>query len=357
MSLDELRVKIDEIDDKIADLLSARMEIVSKIGALKAKSGGSVYRPEREKAIITRLRSKLANTKVNEKGISAIFYEIFSLSRSLEGSEKIAFLGPLGTHSHEASMARFGSSAEFLPLSSIENVFKEINRGGAKFGVVPIENNTEGAIGVSLDCLRTYEDIKVTGEIYIDINHYLASASSDIKNIACIYSHPQAYAQCRGFLDAHGLGGVPFMPTSSTAHAAELAKSDKQSAAICSYCAAKMKELCIVYEKIQDNENNRTRFFVLSKNIGSPSGDDKTSILAFTQDKPGALFELLSIFKAENINITKLESRPAKQKSFRSLFYLDFEGHKDDEKVARALQKASASGHDVRVLGSYVKSE
>lgn len=355
MNLDDLRKEIDKIDDNIADLLASRMEVVEKIGHVKA--GGVIYRPEREKAIIERLEARLKGKKISKKGISAIFYEIFSLSRMLEGGEKIAFLGPFGTHTHEASIARFGLNADFVPLSSIEAVFKEIELGAAKFGVVPFENNTEGAVGASLDCLKKYENIKIIGEIYIDINHCLVSANADIKEIKAIYSHPHAYAQCRGFLSEHGLENVSFIAAKSTAHAAALAREDKASAAICSKAAAKMEDLRIVYEKIQDNENNRTRFFVLSDFGLGQSGDDKTSILAFTEHKPGGLFELLSIFKAHNINITKLESRPIKQKSFKSLFYLDFEGHAKDENIANALSEASKQGHNLKVLGSYAKSE
>lgn len=357
MSLDDLRVKIDAIDDEIVTLLAKRMEIVEQIGELKSKSGGTVYRPEREKAIIERLSEKLENSKLNKKNIEAIFSEIFCISRSLEGSEDIAFLGPIGTYSHEAALARFGRSASFLPVSTIDNVFKEVSAKRAKFGVVPIENNTQGGIGASFDALEKYENIKIIGEIYLDINHTLCGVCGSLKDIKRIYSHAQAYNQCREFLIANGLDGVQFIETDSTSKGASLAKNDEFSATICSKTAAKMNNLPILKENIQDILGNRTRFFVISLNEVGASNDDKTSILATTLDTPGALFELLGVFKELKINITHLESRPVKRGNFESLFYLDFVGHKDDEIVVRALEKIKELGIGIRILGSYPKSE
>ena len=389
MDINELRAGIDSIDDEILALLIKRMQIVRQIGALKAKSGATIYRPEREKQSLDRLKVQLFNecSALNEAknkdikahnlgdknlelainksknelnpalinpALQSIFYEIFALSRSLEAPQKVAFLGPLGTYSHEAAKSRFGSLSAYTPLSTIEAVFKEVQRGASDFGVVPIENNTEGAVNITLDCLKTYENAKIVAEIYLDIRHALASHESSLAKIKRIYSHPQAYAQCRDFLSSHGLGEVEFVACNSTANAASKAAQDKAAAAICSRVAASLEALPILQASVQDNSANRTRFFVLGRFKNVPSGSDKTSILAHTPHKPGGLFELLGLFKGENINITKLESRPIKRESFKSMFYIDFEGHIDDEGVRRALDGARASGHEVRFLGSYI---
>lgn len=384
MDLNTLRASIDTIDDEILTLLLKRIDFVKQIGAIKAKNKAVIYRPEREKQILDRLKANLLKacenfntnsdfsaqcadknikTAINKKenelnpklinlAIESIFYEIFALSRSIEAPQKVAFLGPLGTYTHEAAKSRFGSLSSYLALSTIESVFKEVSRGACDFGVVPIENNTEGAVNITLDCLKIYENAKIVAEIYLDIRHALASFASDFSGIKRIYSHPQAYAQCKDFLNSHGLGEIEFIATSSTAKAAQKAKKDYESAAICSRVAASLQGVPILQNAVQDNSTNQTRFFVLACFKNAPSGADKTSILAYTPHKPGGLFELLGLFKAENINITKLQSRPIK--SFRSMFYLDFEGHIDDENVRRAIQNAKANGHEIRFLGSYI---
>lgn len=357
MNLDELRVQIDSIDDEIATLLGARLELVRKVGELKAKDGSAVYRPEREKAIISRLSKKLEGFGVDAKGVEAIYSEIFSISRALEGTEKIAFLGPIGTYSYEAAVARFGQNASFEPVNTIEAVFKEVSLGRAKFGVVPIENNTQGAVGASFDALKKYENIKIIGEIYIDINHCLASVCADFKGIERVYSHEQAYYQCKEFLIAHGLDKAQFIKANSTAQGAALAKNDEKSAVICSKISAKINALPIIAQNIEDICGNKTRFFVIALFDVKPSNDDKTSILAITPDEPGALFNLLGAFKEQGINITHLESRPVKSGDFKSLFYLDFIGHKDDERVKKALEKNKNQGLEIRVLGSYPQSQ
>ena len=247
--------------------------------------------------------------------------------------------------------------SDYLPLATIEAVFKELENKEAKYGVVPIENNTEGAVNVTLDCLKKYESVKIVAEIYMDIHHSFASRCEKLSEITKIYSHPQAYAQCRKFIESHGLGEVEFVPTKSTAQAAKLASADECAAAICSKIAAHISGVPIMFETIEDNNANRTRFFVLSDFKNAKSGSDKTSILARAEHRPGGLFTLLSLFKNADINITKLESRPIKQKDFRSMFYIDFEGHIDDEKVKKVIDEATANGHEIRWLGSYINQE
>jgi len=351
--LNELRKEIDKIDEELLTLLNKRMEIVKKVGELKNSTNAPIYRPEREKEIINRLTkiSKSQNGLLKKEDIEAIFLEIFATSRNLERTERVAFLGPLGTFTHQAAESRFGATGKYLPLLNIEAVFKSVSFKESKYGVVPIENNTEGIVGVTLDSLRKY-DVKIVNEIFMDIHHSFASNQEDITKIKRIYSHPQAYNQCKIFLEEHSLIEAEFIPTESTAKAAQLAKEDEQSGAICSHIAAKLYNLPLLFAKIEDNQANKTRFIVISDYKTQKSGNDKTSIIAKTSHKTGALFELLKEFKEANINLTKIESRPLKDDSFHSLFYIDFDGHIDDENVKKIIDK-----ENITWLGSYVKGE
>ncbi len=349
MGLEELREGINEIDDKLLKLLNRRMEFVKEVGKVKQNDGSSIYRPEREKEIIERL-SKKSKGDLTKEAIEAIFMEIFAVSRNLELPEKIAYLGPEGSYTHQAAEARFGAMSAYIPLRSIEAVFKVLENGEAKYGVVPIENNTEGAVGATLDALSKYNSL-IISELYMDIHHSFATLAEDLKDIEVIYSHPQGYNQCKNFIEEHMLQDIKFIPTRSTAAAAQKAKENPKSAAICSKIAAKLNSLPIHFEKIEDNLANQTRFFILSNFKNQKSSNDKTSILAYTDDKPGALYELLKSFDENSINLTRIESRPLKDEGFKSLFYIDFEGHIDDESVQKIIQKYQDK---IKWLGSYV---
>jgi chorismate mutase/prephenate dehydratase len=349
--LKEIREKIDKIDDEILTLLNKRMELVKKVGELKNTTNAPIYRPEREKEIIERLAklSKEQNGILTKDEIEAIFLEIFAISRSLERKERIAFLGPEGTYTHQAAESRFGANAKYLPLLNIEAVFKAVANKEAKYGVVPIENNTEGVVGITLDSLKKY-GVKIVAEICMEIHHSFASLQDDLKKIKRIYSHPQGYNQCLGFLETHGLLDVEFIPTESTAKAAKMAKEDPFSGAICSKIAAKLYDVPLLFEKIEDNKANRTRFIIISDFKTQKSGNDKTSIIAKTSHKTGALFELLKKFKDKEINLLKIESRPNKDDTFNTWFYIDFEGHIDDEKVKELIES-----QNMLWLGSYLR--
>jgi len=349
--LQELRKQIDSIDNEILKLLNKRMQIVKKVGELKNTSNSPVYRPEREKEIIKRLTklSKKENGILGYDEIEAIFLEIFAISRTLERKERIAFLGPIGTYTHQAAESRFGANAKYLPLLNIEAVFKAVANKEAKYGVVPIENNTEGVVGITLDSLKKY-DVKIVSEICMDIHHSFASYQDDLKNIKRIYSHPQGYNQCLNFLETHGLLDIEFIPTESTAKAAQMASEDKNSGAICSKIAAKLYNVPLLFEKIEDNLANRTRFIIISDFKTQKSGNDKTSVIAKTSHTSGALFELLKKFKEKNINLLKIESRPNKDDTFNTWFYIDFEGHIDDENVKEIIED-----EDMLWLGSYLR--
>lgn len=349
--IDIHRAAIDKIDDELVVLLNKRMRSVKAIGILKQTDGTSVYRPEREREILDRLK-QLNEGPLNDAAIEAVFFEIFAVSRNLEMPEKVAFLGPKGSYTHQVAQSRFGSMGNYLSLSSIEAVFRVLANKEAKYGVVPIENNTEGAVGETLDCLGFYDGVKIVAEIYMDIHHSLATRAESVEKIEKIYSHPQGYNQCRKFLEEHQMLDIEFIPTQSTAGAAQKAASDPNSAAICSHIGAKMYNVPILFGKIEDNLANKTRFLILSDFKNRPGSQNKTSILARTDDKPGGLVEFLQSFEKERVNLTKIESRPAKEKGFKTIFYLDFEGHIDEKRVQKVLNRNQK--YQIKWLGSYI---
>jgi len=352
-NLDIYRKQIDYIDDEILELLNKRMKSVEAIGIAKQTTGTSIYRPEREKEILDRLKN-LNDGKLNARAIDAIFLEVFAVSRNLEMPEKVVFLGPDGSYTHQVAESRFGAMGNYIALNSIEAVFNVLANGEAKYGVVPIENNTEGAVGITLDCLGKFDSL-IVAEIYMDIHHSFATTCESLKDIKKVYSHPQGYNQCRKFLEEHMLLDIEFIPTKSTAASAKLAANEPHSASICSHIAAKLYNVPILFDKIEDNLANKTRFFILSDFKNRPSIQNKTSILAKTQNRPGGLVQFLQSFDSEKVNITKIESRPVKKSGFQAVFYLDFEGHIDDENVKRVL-KANEGINEIKWLGSYVKS-
>ncbi len=351
--LEVLRENIDNIDNEILKLLNKRMEYVDAVGNLKKSTGGSIYRPEREREILDRLKS-LNRGKLNDRAIEAIFLEIFAVSRNLELPEKIAFLGPEGSYTHQVAQSRFGAMGNYIALNSIEAVFRVLENKEVKYGVVPIENNTEGAVGITLDCLGKFNSL-IVAEIYMDIHHSFASKCENLKEIKKIFSHPQGYNQCRKFLEEHMLLDVEFIPTKSTAASAKMATNEPNSASICSHIAAKLYNVPIMFEKIEDNLANKTRFLILSDFKNAPAVENKTSILAKTKNRPGGLVKFLQTFEEQSVNITKIESRPVKDSGFEAVFYLDFEGHIDDKSVQNVL-KANKGINEIKWLGSYVKA-
>ncbi len=354
MDLESLRRKIDSIDDEILRLLNERMVYVNQVGEIKTKVGGAIYRPEREQAIINRLveKSKEQNGALDRRAIEAIFYEIIGVAKDLERAEKVAYLGPKGTFTHQAAEMRFGSIKEYLPLASISSVFKAVDSSRAAYGVVPIENSTDGIVGETLDLLGEY-DLKILAEIYMPIHHSLCSLALSLEDITKIYSKDIAFGQCRKFLSEHRLDSVELIPVESTAKAAELAKLDPASAAICPHIAAKINNLPVIFDNIEDMHDNKTRFVIIGKFDSNPSGNDKTSILAKLSNKPGSLVEFLREFEKAGINLTKIESRPAKEnKAFSYWFYIDFDGHFKDGKIEKIIGDRA----DIKWLGSYVKA-
>ena len=346
----DLRNKLDNIDNKLLELINERMHIVHQVGALKAISGGAIYRPEREKAIIDRLDkiNKDNSGLLNRSAIEALFLEIFAISRNIELPENIAYLGPEGSFTHQAAEGRFGAMSSYISVSSIKGVFREVNTKKVKFGVIPIENSSNGIVTDTITCLSEY-NLKIIAEVVLDIHHTLATTCDKIQDIKRIYSKDIAFDQCRKFLTNMGLDEIEHIPVESTTKAAKLAAREPGAAAICAHVGAKIHNLPILFENIEDKDNNKTRFFIISDFENAQSGNDKTSILVKLPDRQGVLVEFLTDFNNAGINLTKIKSHIVEG---NSIFFIDFDGHKDDENVKNILQKYINS---VKVLGSYVK--
>ena len=345
--LQELRDRLDAIDDELLKLISKRMDVVHEVGALKAKSGGAIYRPEREKAIIDRLEKQNKGV-LNRAAIEALFLEIFAISRNLELPENIAYLGPEGSFTHQAAEARFGAMSSYISIGSIKGVFREVSTKKAKFGVIPIENSSNGIVSDTINCLSNY-NLKIIAEVVLNIHHTLATTCDKVSDIKKIYTKDIAFEQCSRFLENFGLDEVEHIPVESTTKAAKYALEEPNSAAICSHVGAKIYNLPILFENIEDKDNNKTRFFIVSDFENAQSGNDKTSILAKLPNTPGALVEFLTDFDKEKINLTKIKSHIVEG---NSIFFIDFDGHKDDDNVQEIFKKHNES---IKFLGSYVK--
>lgn len=345
--LQALRDKLDSIDNEVLGLINERMEVVHQVGELKAQSGGAIYRPEREKSIIDRLET-INDGKLNRSAIEALFLEIFAISRNLELPENVAYLGPEGSFTHQAAEARFGAMSSYISAGSIKGIFREVSTGKAKFGVIPVENSSNGIVSDTISCLSNY-NLKIIAEVVLDIHHTLATTCDKIEDIKRIYSKDIAFEQCHRFLENFSLDEVEHIPVESTTKAAKLALKEKGSAAICPHVGAKLHNLPILFENIEDKDNNKTRFFIVSDFENGQSGRDKTSILAKLPNAPGALVEFLTDFDNAGINLTKIKSHIVEGVS---IFFIDFNGHKNDENVKGVLTKHA---DDIKFLGSYVK--
>ncbi len=352
--LKKLREEIDKIDLKLLDLLNLRAELVKEVVKEKEKRNMNIFDPSREKKIIERLK-KNNKGPLKENDIEIIMEAIFKIFRGIESPIRVAYLGPEGTFTHQAALKTFGEKDIYIPCKTIEQVFIEVEKGRADYGVVPIENSTEGIVTHTIDMFMESE-LKITSEIFLSIHHYLLSSEKSLKNIKKIYSHPQAISQCQKWIEEN-LPGVKIIETESTSKAAKRVKREKKSGAIGSEIAAKIYKLNILAEKIEDFRENMTRFLVIGKEIPERSGNDKTSVLFSIKDRVGALHDMLLPFKENGINLTRLESRPSKKKAWDYVFFVDFIGHKDDENVKEALKKLEENSIFLRILGSYPKGE
>jgi len=345
-----LRQMIDKLDEQILARLNRRAKIVIRIGKLKKASMTDLHAPTREMEIYERL-SRLNKGPFPNEALRAVYREIISASLSLEGPLKVAYLGPKATFTHLASQRQFGFSASYVPVNSIKEVFSEVERGRADYGVVPIENSTEGVVNHTLD-MFVDSPLKIVGEVMQEVALHLMNKTGKIGDLKHIYSHPQPIAQCRVWLENH----MPHIPTTevySTARAAELCNEDSSAGAIASELAAQLYGLRILQHRIEDNINNFTRFLVISQKSLGRTGRDKTSIMFTIRDRIGALHDMLQPFSQQGINLTKIESRPSRKKAWEYIFFVDLEGHQADVKVKRALELLNEQCLFLKVLGSY----
>ena len=352
MNLDDLRKRIDEIDQKLIALLNERTTAATDIGKLKQSDGAETYVPAREKEVLTRVK-QLNKGPLTDTSLHAVYREIMSASLAMERQVKVAYLGPIATFTHGAARSRFGASVDYLACESGADVFTAIENGSADYGVVPIENSIQGPEAPTLDCFVN-TSLKVCAEIVFPISQCLLSRSPREK-IGKIYSHPQALGQCRQWLRME-MSGIDQLPTSSTAKAAELASVEDGAAALASALAAEIYSLDIVADNIQDESGNETRFMVLGKSYGKPSGNDKTSIIFSVKHQAGSLFSALEAFRKFGLNMTKIESRPLKSRAWEYYFFVDLEGHAGDEGMSKALAELSEHCVFLTVLGSYPKA-
>ncbi|MDD2367432.1 MAG: prephenate dehydratase [Desulfuromonadaceae bacterium] len=353
MTIQELRSCIDNIDDALLNLLNERSKVVLEVGRLKSGNNLDFHVPGRERQIYERLLANNRGPFPND-ALKSIFREIISACLSLESPMKVAFLGPKATFSHLATMQQFGLSAELVPMKSIPAVFEEVEKGRALYGVVPVENSTEGVVSHTLD-MFVESNLQITSEVMLEVHHDLLSRTGRIEDIKKVYSHAQPIAQCRQWLDDN-LSGIPAVDVASTAVAAQIVSDDYTSAAIASELAASLYDLKVVRSRIEDQVNNFTRFLTISRKGCERSGNDKTSVMFSVKDEPGILCRMLEPFAARGINLSKIESRPFKKKAWEYIFFLDLFGHVTDQDVQSALDELRECCQFLKILGSYPRS-
>jgi chorismate mutase/prephenate dehydratase len=349
-----VRNEIDSIDNSLLELLNKRASLAIEIADVKRKSKLKFHNPEREREILERLTALNTGPFPND-ALRVIFREIISASLSLEEPLKVAYFGPEGTFTHIASIRHFGSFSTYTPVESIKAVFDAVEYGEASYGLVPIENSSEGVVSHTLDMFMDY-NLKIAAEVMLEVSHNLLSKSGEKGRIKRIYSHPQALAQCRGWLEAN-MPGIPPLASVSTAKAAEIVSHDDDAAAIASELAARLYDLKFVRRHIEDKKNNFTRFLVIAKESPGRSGADKTSIMFSVNDKPGALYDILHPFKEAKISLTKIESRPSKRRAWEYIFFVDMQGHIEEEKLRKAIEKVKRNCLYLTHLGSYPRDE
>lgn len=354
MGIPELRGRIDEIDARMIELINERADCALEIGRMKNKGAQSIFAPEREKQVLAGVLEKNRGP-LSDKAIAAIFREVISACRALEKPISVAYFGPAGSYTHIASIMKFGESTDFVAVNTIPDVFNGVERKEVNYGVVPVENSTEGIVSHTLD-MFLISDLRICAEIYAPISHNLLSSGTDMTAIKRIYSMPQAIAQCRNWIAAN-MPGVEVLEVSSTSKGARMCEGYPSSAAIASSLAAKEYGLNIVREGIEDNPHNRTRFLVVGYSKPAPCGKDKTSIVFSVPHKAGSLYNALRVFESYEISLTMIESRPTKQMPWEYIFFVDFQGHEQDETVQKALKELSQQALFVRVLGSYPEAE
>jgi chorismate mutase / prephenate dehydratase len=350
--LEQHRRKIDDLDAQIVEKLNERARVVVEIGKLKQQNNAPIYAPDREKAVLEKVRS-LNHGPLPDRCLEAVYRELMSGSFALEKPLRIGFLGPMGTFSHAAAVRKFGSSVDYVPLADIPAVFEEVVRGHIDYGLVPVENSLHGGVVDTLDAFLQ-SSARICAEVLITVHHNLL-AKEPWEKITRIYSKPEVFSQCRQFLSATAKGR-DVQPAASTSKAAELASVEPGVAAIGSTLAGELYGLHVLFENIEDNPYNVTRFFVIGREGARRSGDDKTAIMFTTAHKPGALAEVLDVFKENGINLTDIEKRPSKKVNWEYYFFIDAQGHADDPAMQKAIAEAKKHCLQLTVLGSYPRA-
>ena len=353
-SLQALRERIDALDRQIQTLISERARCAQRIGALKQAAGatGNLYRPEREAQVLRRVIEANQGPLSSEE-MARLFREIMSACLALEEPLQIAFLGPEGTFTQAAALKHFGKSIHSIPLRAIDEVFREVEAGSADYGVVPVENSTEGVVNHTLD-MFLQSPLRVCGEVQMRINHHLITRATDLKAVRRVYSHRQSLAQCREWLDLN-LPRVEQIEVGSNGEAVLRVREEADAAAIAGQCAADIYDLPTLVRNIEDEPNNTTRFLIIGTQPIAPSGDDKTALLVASLNRPGALFKLLEPLARNNVSMNRIESRPSRRGMWDYVFFIDLDGHAQDEPVAAALAELREQASLFRVLGSYPK--
>ena len=352
VSLDELRKKIDALDEKLVELINERARIAIEIGKLKNASAEPIYAPHREKAVLDKIAT-VNKGPLPDKTLNAIWREIMSGSFFLERLLRIGYLGPQGSFSHNAAILKFGQSVDYEAIADIRGIFEEVSKGHCDFGIVPVENSAGGGVRESLDAFIEI-DVMVCAEANMAIHHNLL-ANCLMSQVEKIYSQPEVFAQCRNWLSAT-FKEAKTVPMASSSKAAQQAAAEPNAAAIASTIAAEIYGLKILCQDIEDVANNITRFLIISKTDALPSGDDKTVILFSTAHQTGALVDVLNVFRNYNLNMTNIGSRPNRKRQWEYYFFVDFLGHKLDENVSKALEEAKQHCLQLSVLGSFPRS-
>jgi chorismate mutase/prephenate dehydratase len=348
--LKPLRDQIDAIDAQILELLSQRGKVAQEVGHVKAETRAPVFRPERE-AQVLRDKAERNPGPLKDQDVQTIFREIMSACRALEKRVTVAYLGPSGTFSEQAVFQQFGSAIETLPCVSIDEVFRATEAGTADFGVVPVENSSEGAINRTLDLMLGTTTV-ISGEISIPVHHSLMTKTGSMEGVTVVCAHSQALAQCQAWLNLHH-PNIERRAVASNAEAAVLASQDATVAAIASEMAGEQYRLGVVQAHIQDDPHNRTRFAVIGALETNPSGKDHTSLVLAVPNKAGAVYNLLAPLARHGVSMTRFESRPARIGTWEYYFYVDIQGHVQDPAVARALEELKDNAAFFKVLGSY----
>jgi chorismate mutase/prephenate dehydratase len=350
--LSDLRRRIDQLDEEIVERLNQRAEVAVRIGKLKKQSNQAIYVPNREKQVLDHVRA-VNRGPLPDRVIDAVYRELMSGCITLEKPLKIGYLGPEGSFSHIAAVRKFGAAVDYFSQPDIRSVFTEVAGGHCNLGVVPVENSVGGSVIDTLDSFLEL-DVKICGEMIFRIHHNLM-ANCPLEEVRVIYSKPEVFAQCRGWL-ASQLKSSQTVPVASTSRAAELAAQEPNAAAIGSTLSAELYKLPIICEKIEDNPNNFTRFFIISQYTAKPSGQDKTALLFATAHRSGALADVLDIFRKYNINLTNIDTRPSGRQTWEYYFFVDTEGHGEDPQMQAAIKEAREHCLLLTILGSFAKA-